>query len=200
MDLAKIHKERIEEIVAGLEKPGKTRSGLARELGTHPNVITYILKGTRRVALDEWPIIQRYLELNDTCEVIGHVADDGSDEIIMHVEKPREKITKPRDIRKLVAVEVLGGSLGVGLIGCFVFFEHQLKMKPDIYMMGSLCACGLRDGRILMKVPQQGARRGRFLLQPNGPGRLVSEVEVLWMSPVLHVASRVGYQSGKAPE
>src|SRR4051812_33804043 len=50
-------------IEKALEQPGKSKSGLAKALGKHPNVVTNILKRERRVQLDELPLIKRYLEL-----------------------------------------------------------------------------------------------------------------------------------------
>ena len=56
------------DIVAAIEKAlqqtGKSKSGLAKALGKHPNVVTNILKRERRVQLDELPLIKRYLELD----------------------------------------------------------------------------------------------------------------------------------------
>lgn len=49
-------------IRAGLKQPGKTQLGLARHIGiAHPQ-ITMLLKGKRRLKVDEIPRIAEYLE------------------------------------------------------------------------------------------------------------------------------------------
>ena len=49
-------------IVRGLQKPGKTKKGLAGVLGVHPSGVTALLKGERRLQLVEVPKIAAYLE------------------------------------------------------------------------------------------------------------------------------------------
>ena len=65
----------LEWIRAGLTQPGKTQIGLARHLNiAHPQ-ITQLLKGRRRLKVDEVPRIADYLG-------IAAPTDDGGDEII----------------------------------------------------------------------------------------------------------------------
>lgn len=49
-------------IVRGLQKPGKTKKGLAGVLGVHPSGVTALLKGERRLQLVEVPKVAAYLE------------------------------------------------------------------------------------------------------------------------------------------
>jgi SOS-response transcriptional repressor LexA len=53
----------VEWIVKGLEKPGKTKQGLAKALGRHPAVVTNILTGKRDIKAREVETIARYLEV-----------------------------------------------------------------------------------------------------------------------------------------
>jgi SOS-response transcriptional repressor LexA len=52
----------IEWIIDGLEKPGKSKAGLAKALGRHPAVVSNILSGKRDIKAREIAIISRYLE------------------------------------------------------------------------------------------------------------------------------------------
>jgi len=45
----------------GLRDSGKTKAGLARALKVSPSQVTMLLKGERRIRLDELPIIARYI-------------------------------------------------------------------------------------------------------------------------------------------
>lgn len=48
-------------IKRGLEKPGKSKTGLAAALGRNPSMVTSLLAGTRQLKADEVPIIAAYL-------------------------------------------------------------------------------------------------------------------------------------------
>ncbi|MBD3845964.1 peptidase S24 [Bosea sp. SSUT16] len=54
--------ELIKWVAAGLKKPGKKKGELSRVLGRSPSTVTDILKGTRRIAITEIPLIAAYLE------------------------------------------------------------------------------------------------------------------------------------------
>jgi hypothetical protein len=49
-------------IEAGLAKPGKSKKGLASALGRFPSAVTNLIRGNRRIAADELPLIAAYLE------------------------------------------------------------------------------------------------------------------------------------------
>lgn len=49
-------------IKKGLQKPGKSKSGLAAALGKANSAITNILAGTRRINVEEIPVIASYLD------------------------------------------------------------------------------------------------------------------------------------------
>jgi SOS-response transcriptional repressor LexA len=53
----------MEWIRAGLEKPGKSKSGLAKALHRSPSMVTSLLSGTRELKAREIAIIARYLEV-----------------------------------------------------------------------------------------------------------------------------------------
>lgn len=54
----------IEWIRAGLDKPGKTKAGLAKAISRHPAVVTNILSGKRELKAREISVIARYLEVD----------------------------------------------------------------------------------------------------------------------------------------
>lgn len=54
----------IEWIAKGLEKPGKTKQGLAKALGRHPAVVTNILSGKRAIKARELELIAKYIEID----------------------------------------------------------------------------------------------------------------------------------------
>jgi antitoxin component HigA of HigAB toxin-antitoxin module len=50
-------------ILQGLEKPGKTRSGLAAALGKAPSAVTDLLQGKRQLKASEIKTVASYLEV-----------------------------------------------------------------------------------------------------------------------------------------
>lgn len=53
----------IDWIVKGLEKYGKTKTGLAKALGKHPSVVSHILAGNREIKAREIAAIAHYLDV-----------------------------------------------------------------------------------------------------------------------------------------
>jgi hypothetical protein len=54
--------ELIRWVERGLDKPGKSRKGLATALGRFPSAVTLLLKGGRDIKAHELPVIAAYLE------------------------------------------------------------------------------------------------------------------------------------------
>src|ERR1700748_65109 len=59
-------------IERGLEKPGKTKGGLATAMGVRPGAVSEILSGIRLIKASEIPLIVDYLELNSV-PIMGRV-------------------------------------------------------------------------------------------------------------------------------
>ena len=59
-------------IERGLEKPGKTKGGLARAMGVRPGAVSEILSGLRLIKASEIAPILEYLELNSV-PIMGRV-------------------------------------------------------------------------------------------------------------------------------
>ena len=116
------------DIVAAIEKAlkqtGKSKSGLAKALGKHPNVVTNILKRERRVQLDELPLIKRYLELDLAAPSspehgisIRGIVGAGDQFYADNADDPNEFAPPIANAgRDTVAVEIRGSSLGLSLI------------------------------------------------------------------------------------
>src|SRR5260370_25735564 len=59
-------------MAGGLEKPGKTKGGLARAMGVRPGAVSEILSGLRLIKASEIAPIIEYLELNSV-PIMGRV-------------------------------------------------------------------------------------------------------------------------------
>src|SRR5258705_133834 len=64
-------------IERGLEKPGKTKGGLATAMGVRPGAVSEILSGLRLIKAAEIADIINYLELNSV-PIMGRVGNGNS--------------------------------------------------------------------------------------------------------------------------
>src|ERR1700743_3814819 len=62
----------IKLIERGLEKPGKTKGGLAKAMGVRPGAVSELFSGIRLVKASEIPLIVAYLEL-DAVPIMGRI-------------------------------------------------------------------------------------------------------------------------------
>ena len=82
----------IKLIERGLEKPGKTKGGLAAAMGVRPGAVSEILSGIRLIKASEIAPITEYLELNSV-PIMGRVgAGDASVDYAAYVELGTRKM------------------------------------------------------------------------------------------------------------
>lgn len=176
----------IREIERGLEKPGKSRVGLAKAMGRTPSAITDLLQGRRQLKAREVPIVRKYLELDPQVPIVGYVGA-GSDEAHFYAEasdSPADAVPAPAGTSPdTVAVEIRGDSLGIAFNGWLAFYEDRRQPVLE-HQLNRLCVVGLADDRVLIKVPRKSRQRGRFHLFPNGPGEPILDAKVEWAAVV----------------
>ena len=103
----------IKSILRGLEKPGKTKGGLANAMGVRPGAVSELFSGIRLVKASEIPLIVEYLEL-DAVPIMGRI---GAGAVIEpeHDQVPPEglgEIHLPFPIaEETIAFEVSGDSV-----------------------------------------------------------------------------------------
>src|ERR1700712_5740604 len=100
-------------IERGLEKPGKTKGGLATAMGVRPGAVSEILSGIRLIKASEIAPIMEYLELNSV-PIMGRVGAGASIEP-EHEQVPPEglgDVELPFPIaEETIAFEVAGDSM-----------------------------------------------------------------------------------------
>ena len=100
-------------IERGLEKPGKTKGGLATAMGVRPGAVSEILSGIRLIKASEIAPIMEYLELNSV-PIMGRVGAGASIEP-EHEQVPPEglgEVELPFPIaEETIAFEVSGDSM-----------------------------------------------------------------------------------------
>ncbi len=177
-------------ILQGLEKPGKTRSGLAAALGKAPSAVTDLLQGKRQLKASEIKTVAGYLEVAapsffGTTRVVGQ-AGATPDGAVMYASGQGdygEAVMPPGATKDTVAVEIVGDSMrGVAPDGWLVYYD-EVRDPPTPDMLGELCVVGLADERVLIKYLHNGRGPGLFDLE-SVSAPIMRDIPVLWAAMV----------------
>lgn len=174
----------IDWIRGGLAVKGKTQYGLADHLGiSHPQVSS-LLKGNRKLKVNEIPIIAEYLEIPPPARKFPLLGLVGAGGEITMTDWPGEPdmVEGPDDAPfETVCVEIRGGSLGPGFDGWRVFYNDVKEPFHDDWFR-HLCVVGTSDGRQLIKWVRKGEEG--FNLH-SGTGEIEEDVELQWAAKVI---------------
>lgn len=180
----------IREIERALQKPGKSKSGLARAMGRQPSAVTDLLQGRRQLKAREIPAIRDYLELTPQVPIVGSVGAGAEAHFYAEGQDPAEGVPAPEGASPdTVAVEIRGDSLGSGFIGWLAFYDDR-REPLTLDLIGRLCIVGLADGRILIKIPRPARGRGLFHLISNAGGEVIPDAKVVWAARVKLLAPK----------
>jgi hypothetical protein len=185
-----------EWILAGLAKPGKTRSGLAASLSRQPSMVTELLKGNRELKASEIPKIAAYLDVlpppqEGAAKIVGRAetAASGAIRYAPAHENFGEVPLVPGAEKDTVAIEVVGDSLrGVADDGALLYYEN-LRNPPTETMIGELCVVGLLDERVLVKYLHRGRGPDLFDLE-SAASPTIRDVKVQWAALVTAIIPR----------
>ena len=188
------------------ELPGKSKSGLARELGLSHARVFEIVKGTRRIQTTEIPVIAQYLEWPEeqvfalasgqphglrpaSVAVAGYV---GAGAAVFAIDDHAKgggidmlELPTPGDV---VAVRVRGDSqMPVYRDGDTILYSLDQRVAPSS-LLGVECVVKLAepDGRTLIKILRRGATPRHFTLASHNAND-IEDVAVEWAAPVLWV-------------
>ena len=145
-------------IERGLEKPGKTKGGLARAMGVRPGAVSEILSGLRLIKASEIGPIMEYLKLNSV-PIIGRV---GAGAVI----EPENEQVPPEGLDEVelpfpisgetVAFEVAGDSMLPKYENGDVIVVYREQRHPLSSFYGEEAAVRLRTGERYLKTIERG--------------------------------------------
>ena len=145
-------------IERGLEKPGKTKGGLATAMGVRPGAVSEILSGIRLIKASEIAPIMEYLELNSV-PIMGRVGAGASIEP-EHEQVPPEglgEVELPFPIaEETIAFEVAGDSMLPKYENGDVIVVYREQRHPLSSFYGEEAAVRLKTGERYLKTIERG--------------------------------------------
>jgi repressor LexA len=148
----------IKLIERGLEKPGKTKGGLAKAMGVRPGAVSELFSGIRLVKASEIPLIVEYLEL-DAVPIMGRI---GAGAVIEpeHEQVPPEglgEIHLPFPIaEETIAFEVSGDSMLPKYENGDIIVVYREQRHPVSSFYGEEAAVRLKTGERYLKTVERG--------------------------------------------
>src|SRR4030088_1219080 len=145
-------------IERGLQKPGKTKGGLANAMGVRPGAVSEILSDARLIKASEIQPIIEYLELNSV-PIMGRV---GAGAVIEpeHEQVPPEglgEIELPFPIAEAtIAFEVVGDSMLPKYESGDIIVVYKEQRHPPTSFYGEEAAVRLKTGERYLKTIERG--------------------------------------------
>src|SRR6476620_10427029 len=145
-------------IERGLEKPGKTKGGLATAMGVRPGAVSDILSGLRLIKASEIAPIMEYLKLNSV-PIMGRVGAGASIEP-EHEQVPPEglgEVELPFPIaEETIAFEVAGDSMLPKYENGDVIVVYRGQRHALSSFYGEEAAVRLKSGERYLKTIERG--------------------------------------------
>jgi len=145
-------------IERGLEKPGKTKGGLATAMGVRPGAVSEILSGLRLIKASEITPIIDYLELNSV-PIMGRVGAGAAIEPEQEQVPPDGlgEVRLPFPIsEETIAFEVAGDSMLPKYENGDVIVVYREQRHPLASFYGEEAAVRLKTGERYLKTIERG--------------------------------------------
>ena len=172
-------------IERGLQKPGKTKGGLAAAMGVRPGAVSEILADTRLIKATEIQPIIDYLELNSV-PIMGRV---GAGAVIEpeHEQVPPEglgEVELPFPIsEETVAFEVAGDSMLPKYENGDIIVVFREQRHPVSSFYGEEAAVRLKSGERYLKTIERG-KSASYVNLTSFNAKPINGVRLEWIGEI----------------
>ncbi len=172
-------------IERGLEKPGKTKGGLAVAMGVRPGAVSEILSGIRLIKASEIPDIIDYLDLNSV-PIMGRVGAGAAIEP-EHEQVPPEglgEVELPFPIsEETIAFEVSGDSMLPKYENGDIIVVFKTQRHPVSSFYGEEAAVRLKTGERYLKTIERGKSTAQVNLTSFN-AKPINGVKLEWIGEI----------------
>jgi repressor LexA len=173
----------IKMIERGLEKPGKTKGGLATAMGVRAGAVSEILAETRLIKATEIAPIIDYLELNSV-PIMGRV---GAGAIIEPEQVPPEglgEVELPFPIaEETIAFEVVGDSMLPKYENGDIIVVYREQRHPPSSFYGEEAAVRLKTGERYLKTIERG-KSSTLVNLTSFNAKTINGVKLEWIGEI----------------
>lgn len=170
-------------IERGLEKPGKTKGGLATAMGVRAGAVSEILAETRLIKATEIAPIIDYLELNSV-PIMGRV---GAGAIIEPEQVPPEglgEVELPFPIaEETIAFEVVGDSMLPKYENGDIIVVYREQRHPPSSFYGEEAAVRLKTGERYLKTIERG-KSSTLVNLTSFNAKTINGVKLEWIGEI----------------
>src|SRR5271168_4647406 len=172
-------------IERGLEKPGKTKGGLAQAMGVRPGAVSEILSGLRLIKASEIAPIMEYLGLNSV-PIMGRV---GAGAVI----EPENEQVPPEGLGEIelpfpiseetIAFEVAGDSMLPKYENGDIIVVYRDQRHPLSSFYGEEAAVRLKSGERYLKTVERG-KTAHVVNLTSFNAKPISGVKLEWIGEI----------------
>src|ERR1700754_2570427 len=178
-------------IERGLQKPGKTKGGLAAAMGVRPGAVSEILSGIRLIKAAEIAPIMEYLELNSV-PIMGRVGAGASIEP-EHEQMPPEglgEVELPFPIaEETIAFEVVGDSMLPKYENGDIIVVYREQRHPLSSFYGEEAAVRLKSGERYLKTIERG-KTAHVVNLVSFNAKPIAAVKLEWIGEICVILPR----------
>lgn len=175
----------IKLIERGLQKPGKTKGGLATAMGVRPGAVSEILSGLRLIKASEIADIIDYLELNSV-PIMGRVGAGATIEPEYEQVPPEGlgEVELPFPIsEETIAFEVAGDSMLPKYEHGDIIVVYKEQSHPFSSFYGEEAAVRLKTGERYLKTIERGKSAALFNLTSFN-AKPITGVKLEWIGEI----------------